>query len=313
MNVYTIASGIDIVYKSTPSIVWLRGKEYSSAAITLIRSHIAHHKPIYTLSPEEISFEHIQLQCASAFLGQTYYYFLGDITKYVKQKNGLWQSYITSYKGPHTLIFWAETSITITLSDTVIIDIPESIDAKSATAIIELFFAKQKRHLIPLLSQVWCHISTLTLDQLYAIAMYAPLINEPYDLFIREYVFPLLSSHTSLFTLSQYFFSKQKDLFYKQWYQCCHQYPLQFWISFWSDQLWRATLFIRHMRNNKRAEAQEIAKYRLPFSFIKTDWFFINPEIIQMHHTYICDLDFNTKNGGNDIWIELFFIRWFNA
>lgn len=314
MNVYSCIDGIDALYKKRPSVVWLRGKEYGPLSIYTLRSRIAKQACMRVIYPEDTDLSAIQMQCASAFLGDTYYYYLGDISKQLKQKKSAWFAYVSSYTGPHTLIFWAETSlIDLPSSSWMIIDMPENINQKSAIGILETLYGDQKKSMVSLLNGLWSFVPSLSFEEFCRFGMYARVVGVQDHQFIKEYIPLLTHSDSSLFTLSQYLLSKKSDEFYRQWAVCSKKYPTIFWISFWSDQLWRATLFVRYMHANNRNEAYEIAKYRLPFSFTKTDWYHTSQDTLQDLYAYMCNVDFMVKNGGDDAWLELFFLKWFRS
>jgi hypothetical protein len=110
----------------------------------------------------------------------------------------------------------------------------------------------------------------------------------------------------SLFTLSQYFFARDGMRFFKQWSILKDQYAAPFWISFWSEQLWRASSFIELSEQHNFAEAKRIS-FKLPFSFIQRDWKNVTVQELKRAHDVLYHCDCAIKNGGDPNVLELFY------
>ena len=61
-----------------------------------------------------------------------------------------------------------------------------------------------------------------------------------YETFIDTWLDAFIVPETSLFTLSQHFFARSPQKFLSVWKAIAPSYAEQFWIAFWSEQLWRA-------------------------------------------------------------------------
>lgn len=89
-------------------------------------------------------------------------------------------------------------------------------------------------------------------------------------------------------------------------------YPAQFWIAFWSEQLVKAYGFVLYSQQKNYSAAKKIS-YRLPFSFTKTDWKKIDQhELVRAHH-FLYFYDFHIKNGGTDRMFDLFYSNFFTG
>jgi hypothetical protein len=81
------------------------------------------------------------------------------------------------------------------------------------------------------------------------------------------------------------------------WNAIVDDYQAAFWMSYWSDQVWRAALFVTYMSQKDMAKAKEI-QAKLPFSFTKTDWQKHSYHSLTHLHQELATIDFSLKNGG---------------
>ena len=97
---------------------------------------------------------------------------------------------------------------------------------------------------------------------------YAKVLGANTDYFISAWLEKIITPERSLFTLSTYFFAKKAQLFFAEWKNIFGQYSEQFWIAFWSEQLWRAHHYVDYSKAKQFALAKKIG-YRLPFTFMQ--------------------------------------------
>jgi hypothetical protein len=112
----------------------------------------------------------------------------------------------------------------------------------------------------------------------------------------------------SMFNLSTYLFQKNGDKFFELWKRIAESYSAPFWVAFWSEQLWRASMFVTLNKQRKYNDARKIA-FRLPFSFINRDWHNYSADELAAAHDFIYRLDGRLKNGGSDIGLDLFYAQ----
>src|SRR5690606_10286153 len=115
----------------------------------------------------------------------------------------------------------------------------------------------------------------------------------------------------STFLLAQYFFAQDKKLFFDSWFYFINSLPIEYWIAFFSEQLWQAITFIKRANLNI-TDAKKHAK-RLPFSFINKDWQNYKNKIdfLVKAHNELYLIDYKLKNGSTyslDIWLNKFFL-----
>jgi hypothetical protein len=105
-----------------------------------------------------------------------------------------------------------------------------------------------------------------------------------------------VTPQASLFALSDAIFQKNKKLALPLWHSVRDTFSIQFWLSFWSEQTWRAYWYIILMRAGRVSDAKKIA-YRLPYSFIQKVWRQYDPNALIKAHAFLYDIDSASKNG----------------
>lgn len=106
----------------------------------------------------------------------------------------------------------------------------------------------------------------------------------------------IIITQKSLFKLSEYFFAKREKMFLSYWHKVRTEYPHEFWVSFWSEQLWQAALFLAIMKEKRVATIEKHVR-RLPFSFVKRDWRRCNKREIIVAHNFLYHIDYRLKSG----------------
>jgi hypothetical protein len=295
-------------------IIWLRGVRYPSFLLLTLREWLQQKAvKIISLPLHDHLFETIQQSAASSFLGETYWYWLGDCADLPKKKQDQLRAYALSYAGPHTLVFYAPTHFVRDIpSHWCVLDIPESVSLKECERICTAWYnARDVSSMVPLLKALYFTHQSMPFEQIALIRMYASLVGKSMHEFVAVYQRSLVAIVPGLFLLSQHFFNKQADLFYAEWERCAHLYSLPFWIVFWSEHVWRASAYIRYMHKKDRTGAYEIGKNRLPYDFIKGGWSKIDPVALDALHNQLYALDVSIKNGGSSEVIEIFYVQWF--
>ena len=131
------------------------------------------------------------------------------------------------------------------------------------------------------------------------------------DDFFDQWMTHLSEQMSSLFVLSQYFFSKKNRSFFRQWARFAEFYLPPFWATFWADQVWRAYVYCELMKQKKYTEAKK-AQYKLPFSFINRDWSSYSLTELRNTHHFLSTMDFQLKNGSSEIGLEHFYTQFFD-
>lgn len=124
---------------------------------------------------------------------------------------------------------------------------------------------------------------------------YSELVGHKSPEFFKTWMPRIFSSQKSLFQLSQAFFAKETKLFLALWRDMYEQYSIAFWSIFFSEQIFKAALFVRAQKMKKAADAG--VEHRLPFSFLKKDWRLHSADALIDFHQSVCDFDIAFKNG----------------
>jgi predicted SnoaL-like aldol condensation-catalyzing enzyme len=272
-------------------------------------------KPRYAVSSinsNEIDMQHIKAQLSlQPLFSDTVWHWLGDLGALPIKKREELLAYCDAYTGPHTLCYFAESNKN---TEHLIVTIPNTINKELFIALYAHFFSpdhpQQKIHII---TNVFEQYSTLSLDAACMLMEYITVISKAQSQeFVRYWLPAIINSEPSLFLLSTHFFAKKPGQFFGLWSDIAGRYPIQFWISYWSEQLFRAANFVQLARANNFSDARKIA-YKLPFNFIKKDWLhYSSKDLVAAHHR-LSILDYHVKNGGSENNLDLWYAQFFQT
>ena len=295
-------------FTSDTPVVCITGAVYPYLVFpTLLRQALAdagHTIQMLDVSAHEPAAVYAQLE--QSFLGQRCFFWLGNLSALPKGSYEQWIGYLGSYKGPHYVGFFSEP--TPALKALGQIEFSDRLTAAQAAALFEGHRAFVPRAKV-LLKDVYKQCDTLTFDQICLLVQYGRLVGRHHMAFLREWLPKLIVPDQSLFSLSAAFFAKDTKAFYAQWGVMKEQYPDLFWISYWSEQLWRASQYVQ-CRPDNFTQAKRIG-YRLPFSFLNNDWKKGEPTKMRQAHHELYQIDYNLKNGATGPLLDLWYGRWF--
>jgi hypothetical protein len=234
-----------------------------------------------------------------AFLGVTYCYYIRGINELSESEKKEWLLFLNNYQGPHTLVI-------VLLDDSLIPSASESFVLPEMVRINDLLFLADILHkqvkkslIIELMQKVLPFQNEYTFNfgmtiMLYIRVMSLSMINA----FCDQYMPSLLVHDNSLFHLAEAFFSKDQS-FFKKWHYFFSHYSIQFWISFWHEQLFRAIMFSFYKKTNAHDLAKKVS-FRLPFSIINGGWKKLHINKLQKTHSVFFHFDCNIKNGVSE-------------
>lgn len=250
-------------------------------------------------------------QLETSFLGLECIYWLGDISGLkTKQKDDLLK-YIKNYKGPHKIIVFVDVKIqlsqnefvtVVTMKDKYFFD-----DAKSLWATQDF---EQAQKVVAYLQQLYKIKNSYSLNELFLLKNYQDFMITDAKKFFESWVTRLVLLDTSLFTLSQLLFEKKEDAFFRLWFTIKSLYSEMFWISFWSDQLYRSYFFIAFTQEENFAAVKQVS-FGLSFSFMKQSYKQYQLTELQNFHRAIFAVDTSLKNGGSFYQIDQLYIDFF--
>ncbi len=258
------------------------------------------------LSDRQNEIEH---QLSMLFLGQQQWYWLGSLDMLSTQQRLFWMKYLTHYSGPH--VIWCHTKEQVSPTQSrCVITLPEMLDYKEFENIARCLFSTLSDKKCRLFCSLFKEQRTLSLDSACIIMQYARVLSvQQIPEFINEWIDVLFVTKYSLFTLSALFFAKDFSKFFSMWASLSRVYSVHFWISYWSEQVFRSHQYICAKHAKDIISAKKYA-YRLPFSFIQRDWKKYTTEELREAHQRLYDLDFRLKQGGDerflDLWIYQF-------
>lgn len=257
---------------------------------------------------EDASKVHVRGNFETSFLGSSSRYWLGDLSSLSSSACQEWHDYAFAYKGPNTLIFFTTNHIKIVPKEWQVIMLPEVCDGSVFHSLFELI-EKSGSSERDFLRELTLRYPTLAFDVTCMMMHYASLVGQGSGEFFSSWADELVITQESLFALSQSFFAKNGTKFFKQWARFSTHFSPQFWVAYWSEQLWRAHSFIP-LDDKGSSEARFIAA-RLPFSFTKYDWRNYTKNELKAAHHYVYGMDYALKNNSSVEVLDLFFSFFF--
>lgn len=238
-------------------------------------------------------------------------YWLNDFHTLPVKKQQEWLLYFKSYTGPHKLLLFCNDDAIGDLSQaeqcqTIMLDAIAAHDFTSMRFLVN----GQGKEKTEFSNAVASYADRLSLDNTFLLIHYEMVVGKSVDDFFSSWFDTLIEPTSSLFLMAQHFFGKKPKAFFAQWSLVAEQYNEQFWVMFWFDQLWRASLYCFLMRQKQQAQAKK-AQYKLPFSFINRDWSLYAVSELNAALQFLYDIDFRLKNGGNAVAFEHFYCMFF--
>lgn len=246
-----------------------------------------------------------------SFTGQIIYW-LEDFHELSDKKQHELFKYFNSYDGPHRILLFSDKnteSVVKTEHELTIIELPKDVTPQDF-AKIRFLVSNHLPDKSDFAANIGMYADYLSLDTLCLFAHYELVLGKSTDEFFTHWMTRIIDPTSSLFVLSQHFFSKKTKPFFRQWAVVADNYMPTFWTTFWADQLWRAYVYCDLMRQKQYTEAKK-AQYKLPFSFINRDWSRYNVDELSAAHEFLTILDFKLKNGASEIGLEHFYAQFF--
>lgn len=238
------------------------------------------------------SFLAMKAQLEMSFLGQTSaFWFTQDI---ISQDPEL-LVYLSTYAGPHMVGYALEQKARVHANE-VIIEVPDDISYEQFIACFKALYPTSWHKALRCAQQLFKRTSTIPVQSGMVLMYYCMLIGSKSDAFLEEWLPILLNPEKSLFTLSSLLFAKKEQQFFRLWSLLAPDYSEPFWTTYWSEQFFRAALFVSFMHEQKIAQAKKVA-YRLPFSFVQKDWKNSSVSALKQAHDHLSTIDWNIKNG----------------
>lgn len=251
-----------------------------------------------------------------SFLGEINFYWLGEYKIAGTGENKFeFLKYLINYFGPNFISFFLNdekipAKLESEFKKITVINLDVEIDKSSFEKILKFYGICFDAKKINFLKKIFKQVSSLSLDKSYMLFQYLELVNTKFLDDFYEYLSFFITLEPSLFKLSQYFFSREKESFFKIWSKICNDYPQMFWISFWSEQIWKAYNIVKFLDQGKFAQAKSMS-FRLPFMFIKQYWKNFSLNELESEHQFLYYNDFMIKKGSTFCGLDLFYFNHF--
>jgi hypothetical protein len=296
------------------------GEEYSPVFFSKVLEILAH-SSIFSSKIEHISHDEHSAESLKAMLGQSVLggggvYFLGDVAavERTEKKRSELFVFLKNYQGPHRIVWFSSSKVAAHIP-LVHVELEALVNEKLFYTLAQVFgvaFSPAKEALITsLFSSAG---GSLALDSAVRMLDYIQLIS------IRKedrgevaaYLHKLAPSKVSLFNLSDYFFSGKDRQFFALWSVVSSEYPDLFWISYWSDQMWRAHGTVAALAQGDATKAR-VASARLPFSFLRQHARRYSASYFIRAHSFLYEADYALKTGSSFCALDLFFAHHFSG
>ncbi len=250
-----------------------------------------------------------------SFLGQSNFYWLGDIAQVFSSKNKVeLLKFLSTYKGPHFISFFLpkdeKREIKSISKNIEIIEIENNVDKSIFIELLDLFEVKTNKQKLKVIGDKIFLNSTYSLDVACMLMKYFELINIRYADEFSNYLSSVLGSQPSLYTLSDAFFAKKEKFFFDLWQDIGSCYSDMFWISFWSDQIFRAYYVVKFLEQKDFVKAKR-SSFRLPYNFMKRDYKQFSLEKLANYYEFLFNIDFAIKKGSSFCSLDLFYLNHF--
>lgn len=226
-------------------------------------------------------------------------------------------SYLNGYQGPHNLIFFLSKETVqakYNKNNWLVVELPEFVDYAIAQSFSCLFPQVQQAAFEPFIYKLFKRYQRLPLETVFLLLNYMAFVTaKNIDQFFTHVADYMVPDNQSLFALSQDLLARNSQSFFSKWATVADRYSAPFWVSFWSNQLWRAHVFVMLMESKDQTDAQGIAAKQLPFSFMQRDWqkYKGNTKLIDAHQ-HLFELDTALKTTGYPHALDLFLVRFFS-
>ena len=258
-----------------------------------------------SLDSEVFRLGEMKAQLETSFLGSRMLYLVKNIHTLDAAHTKSWLSYVKTYEGPHGILYWSEEAKVGDGDSHLLVELPEYCDPKMYGILYGYFYPGTQLD-TSFVARLFDFNQKITLDEACLLMGYQSVVGRKSEGFFSQWLSKIIVPEKSLFVLSQHLFAQQPRLFLQQWKTLKGDFPNEFWVAYWSEQLWQASLFVMRARA-QGFDAAKRGAYRLPFSFINKDWKKYEADGLIEAHQFLCKLDHNLKNSAGTHSLELWY------
>lgn len=306
MNIHTFLALTPQKVCSQYKLIVFESASYSAAFFSLVRLWLMRHTSITLFDLQEHSMQELMQQCMPSIIQEPSGIWVhGQADNFVRKKEHF--SWFNSYEGSQVLVLILTDAAAIKDRELVVkVTLPNQLYEKDFKALYDSFFGNVYTKQL-LIAKLFALYVTLTLEQAAILMPYISLCkNSDAEIFATTIAARCIRMEQSLFACAEALFAKHKTVFFVRWYAIKDTYPLPFWLSYWSEQFFRAAWYVEALRSDDRAHAKKIG-YKLPFSFLNRDWKLFEPRELAQAHQALYNLDYAFKHGGSERALELFY------
>lgn len=271
-----------------------------------LRKKQLHNVSILDLKEKELAV--ITQEISMSFLGDKKCYFLLNLDALaIKQKNE-YITFLADLKSPHIIFVFTHTTI---IKNTVSCSISFEYTEQEAREFMRFFGKFNQPQLDCFLPLLKTKRGKITLETLLRSLHYIQVVGSNSVEFFQDWAPRIFKSDDSFFNLMEYFFANDTKNFLHVWSMYKNKYSFSFWTTTFSQQLFKATLFVTAKQQNKIPYKK--IEFRLPFSFLNKDWKLHSIEKLTNAHHEIVMLDIKFKQGEiKEDALELLCIKFMN-
>lgn len=308
MKLFDVLNAQQFDYK----IIFIENNACSYQFLKLLFKVFKIEEDMHCFDLEIVDFDQLKLALQTNFLGQSIIYQLKNLDSVQSVKKEKILKFLSEFDYVHRIIIWSKEYIKIADTNCLEINLKETIDRSTYENLYKLLFAEELNPKFPDL--LYSKIKNINFDLALHFMNYQLLLGKRVDQFFQACADKITDFDESLFMLSTYFFGLNSKSFFPLWNKFLNEYPAEFWIVYWSEQIWQALSFINNLKVHDYDKAKSMV-IRLPFSFLKNDYKKFHEAELVRAYEFLYDLDNKMKNGLSeenlDLWIFKFFNREF--
>ncbi len=231
-----------------------------------------------------------------SFLGSAFVYFIPDISIFSSQARKKLETFFVDYQGCHTIVLASSEGSFEPSYATINALFEDRLDAQQANRFAKIFFGNRDESSFS---------ESVLLEDFVALSLVrlvsAGIEKKDFDFYVAR----ITANEGSVFSLAQFWLGKNIKEFGSLWRIMHDVYPVEYWVSFFSDLLWQAAYCVE-----RRGQGLERAlTNRLPFSFTKRDWRTYTLRELAAAHAKLYELDWQTKHGGSAQQLDFFITK----
>ncbi len=251
---------------------------------------------------------------SQSILGSFSFFWLGNLSeeKDNKSTRDLMQ-FIASYQGPHVIAYFID-QVPKSLSNKFVnvINLPKEITSQQCQDVADFLSIDLDAKKEDFLKKLLPSPITIDLETSYMLIRYLELISVKYLNDYTQFLTNIIGNSPSLSLLSEYFFAKNSQQFFGIWASIQSSYPDVFWVSFWSEQVWKAYHVRGFLLDKNFVQAKRMG-FRLPYSFMNRDWQKSNTKELAKAYEFLYYMDYGYKTGSTFCSIDLFYMNYFTG